>query len=195
MGDTVRVRSVALPNLAVIDHALGLGGSPAVAAVQSDRWDVVVLQQGPTPAGLDRDTLVLAARLFEPLVRSAGGRIAALMTWPSSTQQVQYPLLFDQTRETCALEADAVGGACYPAGDAWRAAWKADPQLPLYGPDGYHPSALGTYVLALVVLEEITGRDPRTLPGSAIVNGQRLGFPEATIRLLQRAAHTTVVAP
>src|SRR3954464_1961191 len=46
-GDTIAVRSVANPNFAVIDHALG--GSDAVAAIQHESWNYVVLQQGPTP--------------------------------------------------------------------------------------------------------------------------------------------------
>ena len=38
-----------------------------------------------------------------------------------------------------------------PAGDAWHAAWSCRGSLPLYGPDGFHPSRLGTYVAAVVV--------------------------------------------
>ena len=47
--------------------------------------------------------------------------------------------------------AEAAGAQLYPAGEAWHAAWDCNPRLPLYGPDGFHPSALGTYVAALVV--------------------------------------------
>lgn len=190
MGDTIRVSSVALPNYAVIDHALG--GSNAADVIRREHWDVVVLQQGPTPSGLDRDTLILAARFFAPLATAAGGRIAALMTWPGAQQQLQYPSLFDETRDSCLAEASAAGGTCYPAGEAWRAAWKSDAQLGLYGADGYHPSALGTYLTALVIYEEVSGRDVRTLPASGLVGGAHLSATEATVRLLQSAAHETV---
>ena len=47
--------------------------------------------------------------------------------------------------------AEAAGAELYPAGEAWHAAWGRTPSLPLYGPDGFHPSALGTYPAALVV--------------------------------------------
>jgi hypothetical protein len=39
----------------------------------------------------------------------------------------------------------------FPAGLAWQIAWRCKPALGLYGPDGFHPSALGTYAAALVL--------------------------------------------
>ena len=38
-----------------------------------------------------------------------------------------------------------------PVGEAWRSAWRIDPNIALYGPDGFHPSLMGTYLAALVV--------------------------------------------
>src|SRR6185295_10469868 len=52
VGDTIRVESVALPNFAVIDHALGQ--SNAVDVIKSQSWEFVVLQQGPTTVGVNR---------------------------------------------------------------------------------------------------------------------------------------------
>jgi hypothetical protein len=45
----------------------------------------------------------------------------------------------------------AVGGLFLPAGEAWRTVLAANPDLPLYGVDGYHPAELGTYLTALMV--------------------------------------------
>jgi hypothetical protein len=47
--------------------------------------------------------------------------------------------------------AQAAGADLYPAGGAWFAAWQCVPGLALYGPDGFHPSRVGTYAAALVV--------------------------------------------
>ena len=80
-------------------------------------------------------------------------------------------------------------GVFLPAGEAWRAAWKADASLALYGPDGFHPSATGTYLAALEIYERLSGRDARTLPAQAFAGGAAIGLPVATIRLLQQAAH------
>ena len=47
-----------------------------------------------------------------------------------------------------------------PAGPAWLAAWRRSPKLRLYGPDGFHPSVLGTTLAALVVYARLTGTSP-----------------------------------
>lgn len=187
VGDTIRTVSVALPNFAVIDHALGL--SNAVDVIKSQPWEFVVLQQGPTTTLVNRDTLIIATKALDPFVKSAGGKTAQLMTWPSSDS----PNLFAAVRASSQAAASSVaGGVFIPAGDAWRAALEEDPSIPLYGSDGYHPGALGTYLAALVVYEKVTGHDARLLPGIAVVGGATLGASEQTVRFLQRIAHETV---
>jgi hypothetical protein len=185
-GDTIRVQAVVAPNVALIDHVTGK--TNAVEAIEAAHWDYVVLQQGPTSLPIYRDTLVLATKWLQPYIRAAGGRSAQLMVWPSATQRAT----FDEVRRSAQLASRAVGGVFLPAGEAWRAAWSAGPRIALYGPDGFHPSALGTYLTALVVYEGLTGRDVRALPPRATVAGQRLQIPTATVRLLQRVAHETV---
>jgi hypothetical protein len=185
-GDTIQVQTVAAPNLALIDHVAGQ--TNAVEVIKLGQWDYVVLQQGPTALPLYRDTLILATKWLQPYIREAGARSAQLMVWPSATRRAT----FDEVRRSSQLAAQAVGGLFLPAGEAWRAAWTAGARVPLYGPDGFHPSALGTYLTALVVYEGLTGRDVRTLPLTVAVAGKRLQVPTATVRLLQRVAHETV---
>jgi len=185
-GDTIRVQSVALPNFAVIDHALGM--SNAVDVIKAQSWELVVLQQGPTTTGLNRDTLIIATKLLDPVVKASGGRTAQLMTWPASSQIS----LFPQVRASSQAAAQSVsGGVFIAAGDAWRIALEEDPSLPLYGSDGYHPAYLGTYLTALVIYEEVTGHDARLLPGIAYVSGTNIGVAEEIVRRLQRIAHET----
>jgi hypothetical protein len=148
----------------------------------------VVLQQGPSSLDLSRDTLILATKLLDPYIRAAGGRTALLMVWPESTRFE----FFDEVRVSYQRAAREVAGLFLPAGEAWLDAWTKDPQLQLYGPDGFHPSELGTYLAALVVYEGITGHDARSLPAQAVVAGRSLSVPESTVRLLQGAAHETV---
>ena len=63
------------------------------------------------------------------------------------------------------------------------------PALPLYGPDGFHPSPTGTFLAALEIYERLAGRDVRTLEPVAFADGVRLALPADTVRLLQAAAH------
>jgi hypothetical protein len=188
VGDTIAVESVTRANFAVIDHVNGL--SDAVAVVRRGGWDYVVLQQGPTSEQIGRDTLILATKLLDPDVRAAGGRTAELMAWPEEARRS----VFDGVLQSCVDAARAVSqGVCFPAGEAWRAAWAVDPTLPLYGPDGFHPAPLGTYLAALVVYEGITGHDARELPDEPVVAGQQLEVPGGTVLLLQRIAHETLI--
>ena len=186
-GDTIRVRTIARPNFAVIDHALGM--SDAVNVIKSQSWDYVVLQQGPTTLAINRDTLIIATKLLDPDVRGAGGRIAQLMAWPDADSRQLFPAV----RASSQAAAQSVNGVFIPAGDAWRAALEADPTIQLYGFDRYHPARLGTYLAALVVYERVTGRDVRNLPPTATVAGTRLIASEQTIRFLQQIAHETVL--
>jgi hypothetical protein len=182
-GDTFRVAMEAGPNLALIDHLKGASAAPQV--IQLGGWDYVVLSQGPTPRGICRDSLVLWAKMFDPLIRAVGARPALYMTWPSANQHA----IFDDVRISFQQAAAAVNGVFLPAGEAWRAAWTADPSLQLYGGDGFHPSEIGTFLAALEIYERISGRDVRTLPPRAFSDGVSFNLPEATVRLLQQAAH------
>jgi hypothetical protein len=186
MNTTIEVASVARPNFALIDHLDGR--SDALETIDGARWDYVVLQQGPSSLPLSRDTLIIATRLLDRHIKAAGGRSALFVVWPESSRFA----FFDDVRDSYRIAAEEVGGLFLPAGEAWRAAWADDPQLLLYGPDGYHPSELGTYLAALVVYESVTGEDARSLPGEARLAGRKLSVPEHRVRLLQRAAHETV---
>jgi hypothetical protein len=187
-GDTIRVATEAQPNLALIDHLTGSSG--AVNRIAQGGWEYVVLQQGPTPKGICRDSLILWTKLFDPLIRKIGAKPALFMTWPASNQTG----IFDDVRISFQQAAAAVNGVFLPAGEAWRAALRVDANLDVYGPDGFHPSSIGTFLAALEIYERVTGRDVRTLPPFAFSNGQRMGLPEATVRMLQSAAHDANIA-
>ena len=185
VGDTIGVLTVAQPNFALIDHYLG--GTDALDVIASRRWNFVVLQQGPSTTPINRDSLILTAQLFNTYIRAQGATPALYMVWPTIDRKA----FFDEARISYQMAATAVNGVFMPAGRAWITAWDSDPTLQLYASDGLHSTPLGTYLAALVIYERITGHDARLLPGVAVVEGRTLSTPEATIRLLQRAAHET----
>jgi hypothetical protein len=182
-GDTIRFRTVAGPNLALIDHLNGATNVKAVIA--SEPWEMVILQQGPTPAGICRDSLVLWATMFDPLIKAVGGTTALLMPWTYRSEMSG----LDEVRISFEEAASAVGGVFIPAGEAWRLAIAADPSLGLWGGDNFHPGGTGTFLTALVIYERVTGHDARELPAKAFAAGVSFPLEVATIRLLQRSAH------
>ena len=81
------------------------------------------------------------------------------MVWPWLSRYSDFPRVSD-SYATAARENDAY---LYPAGEAWLNAWSEDPSLQLYSSDNFHPSILGTYLSALVMLEQIGEIELNTL--------------------------------
>jgi hypothetical protein len=181
-GGELRVGMAAGPDLALIDHTTG--ATDAVTRISSGRWDVVVLQQGPTPAGICRDTLVMAAMRLAPAIRRAGGRPALFLPW--TRQAYTGPL--DEIAESATLAARAVGGLVLPVGVAWRKALEADPSLPLYARDGYHPAPAGTLLTALTIYDRVVGGDASAIAPKAL-EPLPAGLTPARLRVLLTAAH------
>lgn len=182
-GDSVRVGMVAGANMAVIDHVNGAGS--ALATIDQGGWSFVVLQQGPTPAGICRDTLVLAAMRVAPRIRAAGGRPVLFAPWVRRG----FPQSLGFATESATQAARAVGGVVAPVGAAWAEALEADPTLQLYAPDGYHPAPAGTLLAALTIHERLRGGDVRDIPVEALARIPAGGISADLARTLAAAAH------
>lgn len=182
-GDTppIETGTVALPGASLEDH---LAQGDAARAIARERWDVIVLQQGPSALPESRTNLLASTRRFAALARTAGARPALYGVWPAESRRFD----LDACIESYRLAAAEVDGMSFPAGRAWKAAWASDPSLPLYGPDRFHPSRLGTYLAALVIYSTVRGRSPVGLPGDLVVAGVRVTLPAAQVARAQAAA-------
>jgi hypothetical protein len=175
--------AVAYPNFALEDH---LAVGDAEELLKRRQFDFVVMQQGSSALPASRDNLVYFAGLFATLIRGNGAVPVMLSVWPMQSRMFDFP----NVRDSYFAAATAIDGRFVPAGGAWLAAWERDNTLPLYAPDGLHPSPTGTYLAALVLLERLYGRSPVAVETQAHVNGAALGWPPATVRLLQEVAAT-----
>ena len=128
----------------------------AQVRIQSGHWDAVVLQQGPSSLSDSRSKLREWTATFDALVRAAGGRSALYMVWP---ERARFEF-FDRVRDSYALAARDVGGYFLPAGETWRAAWRVQSTLALYGGDGFHPTMAGSYAAALTIFSGLSGLPP-----------------------------------
>jgi hypothetical protein len=160
------VDAVTAPGAALKD--LWAEGS-ARARIRALGADIVVMQQGPSSQPEGREWLLEGVDSFAVEIRRAGGRPALYMVWPSRGRSQD----FDGTRESYTMAASRSDGILFPAGEAWRAAWRRDPALELYGPDDLHPTPLGSYLVALVIAAELSGRSPRDLPSTISVGQER----------------------
>ncbi len=155
----------------------------AVPRIQNGNWDVVVMQQGPSALPESRVNLRQWTVRFNNVIIEAGGRSALYMVWPMTDRFSDY----DRVRDSYALAARDVSGYFLPAGESWRAAWREDPAMQLYGPDGFHPTLAGSYAAALTIFSALSGVSPVGLPAPTGVDAQ-------TAERLQRAAQAAIEA-
>jgi hypothetical protein len=155
-GVDFAVESFTGGDFALIDH---WNNPLTVEAVRQGQFDFVVLQQGPSTLPINRDSLRIATELWAPVIRQGGGKPGLYAVWPDITRTLAFP----DASESYRLAADAVNGLFFPVGDTWLEIWDRDPQAELYGPDGFHPTAAGSFAAAVVIVAVIAKRDPRTL--------------------------------
>ncbi len=154
-------------------------------AIAQGGWDVVVLQQGPSASTEGRQLLLEYARRFSEEIRRVGAKPALYMVWPSLERAGD----FDRVVESYQLAAKDAEGLLFPAGEAWRGAWRRDSHLKLYSPDGLHPTVAGSFLAALVIYEQLYGQAFKGRSTELkLRSGAKLEIPVEQFRLMQEAA-------
>jgi hypothetical protein len=178
-GVTIETRTVAFSDHSLEDH---WNRREARRAIAEGTWDYVVLQQGPSAMPESRRLLRDYTARFAGEISRAGARSALFMVWPASGRIDDLPAVIESYR----LAAHDVSALLLPVGDSWRRLWERDRTARLYGPDGFHPGALGTYLAALVMFQQFTGRSVVGLPSPFS------SFDPLVVRALQEAADEAV---
>lgn len=173
--------AIAFPNYSLGDH---LFEGEALALLSREKFDFVVLQQGPSALATSRDDLIASARTFQPFIEGAGARAVFYSVWPQQNRQFD----FEAGRDSYRAAAQDIGGILAPAGIAWLKAWDRDFTLPLYSSDGLHASSLGSYLAALVLFQRLYDRSPVGVQSPARVAGSEMPWDDALVQLLQEAA-------
>ncbi len=176
----VKIESVTLPNYGLQDHWIN---SKVHTKIAENSWDVVVLQQGPS-ATEGRPSLLEYSQKFAEEIKKIGGTTAMYMVWPANSRSFD----FDGVSDSYQTAADLVDGILFPAGEAWREAWKKDETLELYGSDGFHPSLTGSYLAALVMFNQLTTYNIYNLPASIPTSNGSFKISIQLAKLLQDSA-------
>ncbi len=177
-------KGVLIPGASLEDQWRGGGTRRAIGG---EKWDFVVLQQGPSASREGREVLLAYAARFAREIRAAGARPAIYMVWPESSRTSE----LDDVSQSYRLAARQVDGLLFPVGEAWRLAGKRDGTLALYSADGLHPTVAGSYLAALVMYQQLYGQTPVGLPGRISLqdcDGPAVELPDAKARLLQEVA-------
>lgn len=175
-------RTAAQPDYALEDHWTDQRTRDALSG---STWDIVAMQQGPSSLPENQANLREWSVRWAELIRSGQALPSLYMVWPESARRSA----FAAVSEAYTTAAEAVDGILFPVGRAWLIAWAADPALPLYGPDGFHPSGMGTYLAALVIVDRLYEVELERLPASVRGrSGLVISLPDATRALLISAA-------
>ncbi len=151
--------------------AQGTGQGTAQAAIQSAKWDYVVLQEQSTLGGYevvngvdqigDPSGFYEGVRKFDDAIQQVGAKTVLYMTWARQNAP-QSQALLTNAYMTIAKERHALVA---PVGLAWQAALNKMPGLPLYQDDGSHPDVIGSYLAGCVFYATLYGKSPEGLPG------------------------------
>ncbi len=167
---------------------------PTLDKIKAGPWDDIVLQdQSYLPAlpdGRDRE-MDPGARVLDGLIRQAGAKPLLYMTWGRQKGLPEQGFAdFDSMQTQLTKAYTEIGQELnipvVPAGLAWKAALGHDPALPLWGPDGSHPSVEGTYLTACVFYAVLYQQSPLGLTFTA-------GLPPDQAKAMQAVAAQTVL--
>jgi hypothetical protein len=125
-------------------------------ALDSARYDVVVLQEQSTLPVKNAARMRENVALFDAAIRAAGARTALYMTWARRAEPQNQRVIADAYTAI----GEELGALVAPVGLAWGrfVAGHASPDL--YDRDGSHPSLAGSFLAACVLYATLFGDRP-----------------------------------
>lgn len=139
-GREAQVEMIARADFSLEDHWVQKTAADALGR----KWDVVVLQQGPSSLPDSRDELIASTKRFADAIRSIGAKPAIYMVWPRAGRKEDFLAVIESHRAA----AEAADAILIPAGEAWMRALAQQPRLRLYS-DSLHPTVAGADLAVL----------------------------------------------
>jgi hypothetical protein len=125
--------------------------------IASNKFDIVVIQDNSMWPLEHKDSLLIYGQLFCNYIRANGAKPYVYNTWAREKTPQTQSSINAVYNELAALE-NAVN---VPVGSSFDLARKTIPTMNLFHPDGSHPSAVGTFLIALSFIKKITGTLPK----------------------------------
>lgn len=151
--DNIRIdyTTIAFGNYGLDDH---LSEGIVQATIKKGKYDVVVVQQGPSALPASQNNLMSAVLQFKNLCNEAKTKLAVYMVWPSKDRLFD----LDQVIYSYSNAGKKNNALICAAGLAWKKTWATAPNISLYGPDGFHPDLSGSLLSAMVIYGTLTGK-------------------------------------
>jgi hypothetical protein len=171
-----QVRMVTGPGFTFEDH-WKLGS--AIKALDSNRWDYVVLQEQSQRPLRERPKMQdFGTRLIQA-AQQRGAKTLLFVTWARADQQADQEPISASYAELAGNSAAQL----VPVGPAWRQLLDTHPQLKLYSPDGSHPSPTGSYLAACIFYKTVYGTLPQAAASMTFESSQHsdYGYAQQTV--------------
>lgn len=151
------------------------------ADLKNGDFDVMIMQQGPSTLAASGENLTHWTRIFAAEAVKYGTR--------PGLYAVAAPVggNYEGGMANYRAAAEVTQSAFYPASYAWKLAWDQQPRLGFYGQDGFHPSAVGAFMSAMVIAAVVFEIDPATMP-----NLIPASITEADLAVMRSAAARAV---
>lgn len=145
-GIAMTTKMVAFANYAIEDH---WRDGHVKKLVSSERYDFVILQQGPSSQSEGRKMLIDYGEKYEELCKLNGAKLGYFMVWPS----LKYYHTFDDVIKNHEDAAALNNAIIFPVGQLWKEYIDATNNNEYYSSDGFHPSKKGSEMAAEVIIE------------------------------------------
>ena len=144
----VKSTSLAFPNYAIVDH---WNDGDLQKYIISERYDYVVIQQGPSSQSEGRRMLIEDGARLKKLCESNDTKLVYFMVWPSR----RYYHTFDGVIKNHMDAAKENNAMLCPVGQVWKDFFDKTGDFSYYGPDGFHPSLRGSQVAAEIIVNTL----------------------------------------
>ena len=138
-------------------HWNGARGLQSKQIIASNKFDIVVIQDNSMWPLEHKDSLLIYGGLFSKYIREHGAKPYLYNTWArEKTPETQSRINAAYTE--LAKSENAVN---VPVGTSFDLARKTFPSMKLFNEDGSHPSAVGTFLIAITFIKNIAGTLPK----------------------------------
>lgn len=151
-GKNISCKTIAFPDFSLEDH---WKDGKAVDEMEKRKYDFVILQQGPSALPESQALLLTYANKFAAVCKKQDSKMVLFMVWPAKARSAD----FDGVTASYFNAAQATNALFCPAGMAWLNVWEMNKDIPLYGPDGFHPGLDGSLVSAMTIYATLMKKD------------------------------------
>ncbi len=145
-GIKMNTKMIAFPNYAIEDH---WNDGRVQKLISSEKYDFVILQQGPSSQSNGRRMLIQYGKKYNNLCKLHQTKLCYLMVWPSLHHYHTFDNVIKNYRDAAAVNKSIL----LPVGKVWKDYIDFSGDVKYYSPDGFHPSIVGSQITAKTITE------------------------------------------